>query len=43
MKHVNVGTNTVKIEITGYEPLYSQVLIKKNDTVEIKINLLTCS
>ena len=38
---INVGTNTVKIEITGYEPLYSQVLIKKNDTVEIKINLLT--
>lgn len=38
---MNVGTNTVKIEVNGYEPLYSKVLIQKDKTVEIKINLLT--
>ncbi len=38
---MNVGTNTVKIEIPEYEPLYTKISIKKDDTIEIKIDLLT--
>ena len=38
---VNVGMNTVKIEISGQEPIYTHIMIKKNDTVSKTINILT--
>ena len=38
---VEIGTNTVKIEIQGYEPIYTQILVKKNKTATKTIKLIT--
>lgn len=38
---LNVGMNTVKIEISGQNPIYTQIMIKKNTAVNKKINILT--
>ncbi len=37
----NAGRNTVKIEITGQEPIYTQILIVKDKATKRKINILT--
>lgn len=36
-----VGMNTIKISYDGYEPIYSQIMVKKNKTVSKKIYLLS--
>ena len=38
---VEIGTNTVKIEIPGYEPIYTQILVKQNKTATKTIKLIT--
>ena len=38
---LNVGMNTIKVEIAGQEPIYTQIMIMKNTTVNKTINILT--